>query len=53
MSKETKDVTKKFIEQVETLISKGVVRNRQQIVNDLGWDKSMMSQVCEGSGGKA
>lgn len=49
MSNTPNQVTKKFKEQVETLISEGVVANQQEIVNVLNWNKSQMSQAMRGA----
>lgn len=42
-------ITRKFKEQVDYLISQGVVANKQEIVDALGWNKSQMSVVIKGT----
>lgn len=41
--------TKDFLKKVELLVSKGVVKNRQAIIDDLAWNKSVMSSVRNGN----
>lgn len=41
--------SKNFIKQVEQLENEGIVRNRQEIISALGWSKSYMSQVMNGT----
>lgn len=41
------DLTKRFISQVESLIKEGIAANYAEIVRELNWNKSMMSEVIK------
>jgi DNA-binding transcriptional regulator GbsR (MarR family) len=49
MSNTPNKITKKFQDQVNNLISEGIVANQQAIVDALGWNKSQMSQAMNGA----
>lgn len=49
MSNIPNTITKKFQEQVNSLIKEGIVKNRQQIIDDLTWGKTQMSQAMAGT----
>jgi hypothetical protein len=41
--------TKDFLEKIDFLISRGVIKNQAEIVTTLNWNKSVMSSVKNGS----
>jgi hypothetical protein len=45
MEKDITDKTKNFVNQVNSLVDSGTVRNREEIISKLKWSKSYMSQV--------
>jgi hypothetical protein len=49
MSNTPNKITKKFQDQVNSLISEGIVANQQEIVDTLNWNKSQMSQAMKGA----
>lgn len=49
MSNTPNKITQRFQEQVNSLISEGVVANQQEIVDHLNWNKSQMSQAMRGT----
>lgn len=42
-------ITKKFREQVNSLIEEGVVANQQEVVDAIKWNKSQMSEAMKGT----
>lgn len=48
MSFEQNDKTKSFIREVKNLIDQGIVKNYSEIVNELDWDKTLMSNIMNG-----
>ncbi len=40
--------TKKFLDSIKTLLNNGVVKNYSEVIKELGWEKTMLSNVMNG-----